>query len=349
MKLSVVIVSYKVQYYLWQCLRSVFRAAEGLDVEVWVVDNNSQDGSLEYLQQYYPSVHYIQNDENVGFSRANNQALRQATGEYVLLLNPDTVLTERTFTDCLSFLDSHPDVGAVGVKMHNPYGRFALESRRGLPTPWVSFCKMCGLTALFPKSRRFGRYYMRYLPTDEPCEIEVISGAFNMIRRNALNEIGLLDERFFMYGEDIDLSYRMLMAGWKNYFLPTPIIHYKGESTQKSSFRYVHIFYEAMLLFFDKHFSQRYFLLSVLIRLAVRARAGIDMLQRMVQKIRLRLCPPSPADNAVHMEDYRLFDSETTAYSDMIDQLTHSDHRLMLGTRNPENGTIVLPYNILSC
>lgn len=289
--LSVVIVSYNVRYYLEQCLRSVFLAAKGLSVEVFVVDNNSPDDSVGYLRPRFPEVNFIANADNRGFSRANNQAIRQAKGRYVLLLNPDTIVTERTFTDCISYLDQHPEVGATGVSMYSSNGRFAWESRRGVPTPWTAFCKMVGLTALFPHSKRFGRYYMRYLDRTQHNYIDIISGAFNMVRREAFEQIGLLDETFFMYGEDIDLSYRLLLGGWHNAYVPTPVLHYKGESTQKTSYRYVHIFYEAMLIFFDKHFSRRYRVLSLLIRLAVYLRAAIDMLQRLWSKFWRRVLP----------------------------------------------------------
>lgn len=262
-------------------------------MEVFVVDNNSSDGSVEYLSARFPQVKFIANKDNRGFSCANNQALRQAKGRYMLLLNPDTILTENTLTDTLQYLDEHPEVGASGTAMYGRDGRFAWESRRGVPTPWTAFCKMVGLTALFPHSRRFGRYHMRYLNREEANYIEVISGAYMMLRREALEQVGLLDESFFMYGEDIDLSYRMLQGGWKNAYIPSPILHYKGESTQKSSYRYVHIFYEAMLIFFDKHFSKRYRLLALLIRLAVYLRAGIDVLKRLMQRL-LALLPQRP-------------------------------------------------------
>lgn len=283
--ISVIIVNYNVKHYIEQCLLSVRAASHDLQVEVFVVDNNSSDGSIEYLKPRFPEVQFIVNPDNRGFSKANNQAIRQASGEFILLLNPDTIVTEHTFHDCLNFLNRHPEVGATGVSMYSHTGQFAWESRRGVPTPWVSFCKMVGLTALFPHSRRYGRYYMRYLNRTESNYIEIISGAFCMVRRKALDKVGLLDETFFMYGEDIDLSYRLLKGGWQNAYVPTPILHYKGESTQKSSYRYVHIFYEAMLIFFNKHFRRRYRVVSHIIRIAVYLRAAIDMLQRTGKKI----------------------------------------------------------------
>ena len=267
--LSVVIVNYNVKYYLEQCLESVRRASQGLQVEVFVVDNLSTDGSAPYLRGRFPEVTFIENNENVGFARANNQAIRQSRGEYVLLLNPDTILCEDTLRRFVDFMDAHPEAGAAGAYMLHADGTFAPESRRGLPTPFVAFCKMSGLTRLFPKSRLFGRYYMGYLDVNEVNRIEAISGACMMLRREALDRVGLLDEDFFMYGEDIDLSYRILQGGYHNYFLPVRMLHYKGESTVKNSYRYVYTFYQAMRLFFRKHYSHYSWVISLPINLAI--------------------------------------------------------------------------------
>ena len=267
--LSVVIVNYNVKYYLEQCLESVRRASQGLQVEVFVVDNLSTDGSVPYLRERFPDVTFIENNENVGFARANNQAIRQSRGEYVLLLNPDTILCEDTLRRFVDFMDAHPEAGAAGAYMLHADGTFAPESRRGLPTPFVAFCKMSGLTRLFPKSRLFGRYYMGYLDVNEVNRIEAISGACMMLRREALDRVGLLDEDFFMYGEDIDLSYRILQGGYHNYFLPVRMLHYKGESTVKNSYRYVYTFYQAMRLFFRKHYSHYSWVISLPINLAI--------------------------------------------------------------------------------
>lgn len=273
MQLSVIIVNYNVKYYLGQCLESVRRASQDLQVETFVVDNLSSDGSIAYLRERFPEVTFIENKENVGFARANNQAIRMSTGKYVLLLNPDTIVTEHTFCDFIHFMDSHPEAGGAGAYMLRTDGTFAPESRRGLPTPFVAFCKMSGLAALLPQSRVFGRYYMRYLNENEVNEIEIISGAFMFLRREALDKVGLLDEDFFMYGEDIDLSYRILKGGYKNYFLPTRMLHYKGESTEKSSFRYTYTFYQAMRLFFRKHYAHYSFLVSLPINVAIWVRS----------------------------------------------------------------------------
>lgn len=278
MKLSIVIVSYNVKFYLEQCLRSLERAMKDIDAEVYVVDNHSRDGSVEFLRERFPWVHYISCSHNWGFARANNMAISQCQGEYVLLINPDTFVGEQVLKETVGFMDSHPDAGALGVRMLKSDGTDAMESRRGLPSPMVAFYKMSGLCAHYPKSRKFGHYYMGYLSWDEPAEIEVVSGAFCMLRRKALEHVGLLDEDFFMYGEDIDLSYRLLKGGFHNWYLPTKILHYKGESTQKSSFRYVHVFYDAMLIFFRKHYGHISFWLSIPIKLAVYLRAACALL-----------------------------------------------------------------------
>lgn len=289
MKLSVVIVSYNVCHYLVQCLDSVLRAIDGMEADVWVVDNASTDGSVVYAQRLFPQVHFIQNEENVGFSCANNQAIRLSQGEFVLLLNPDTIVGEDTLAGCIEFMERHPEAGALGAQMLNRDGSFAFESRRGLPTPLTSFYKIVGLTRRYPKSRRFGRYYMRYLDENEPNRIEVISGAFMMLRRKALDQVGLLDEDFFMYGEDVDLSYRILQGGWQNWYVPMRLMHYKGESTQKTSFRYVHNFYNAMLIFFRKHFARRYRMANLVVGGAVATLGAWELLRQNFQRFVRRL------------------------------------------------------------
>ncbi|MDE5550329.1 MAG: glycosyltransferase family 2 protein [Bacteroidaceae bacterium] len=283
MKLSVVIVNYNVRYYLEQCLLSVEKALCGVNGEVFVVDNASTDDSMAYLKSRFPWVRYIENQKNLGFSKANNQAIVQARGEYVLLLNPDTIVGERSLRECIDFMDGHPQAGMCGVGMLKVDGSFAPESRRGIPTPFVAFCKMSGLSALFPKSRLFGRYYMQYLNKQSINPIEIVSGAFMFIRKEALDKVGLLDETFFMYGEDIDLSYRVLKAGYQNYYIPTNILHYKGESTKKDSIRYVNAFHKAMVIFFKKHFAHCSFLYSAFITLAIVVKG---VMAYVMQKVR---------------------------------------------------------------
>ena len=248
MQLSIIIVNYNVRNFLEQCLTSVFKAINGIDAEVFVVDNNSSDDSLEMVSQQFPEVIIIANKDNVGFSKANNQAMAIAKGRYILLLNPDTVVEEDTFSKCIAFSDKHPDLGGLGVKMVDGSGIFLPESKRGLPTPSVSFYKIFGLSAIFPKSKTFAKYHLAYLDKDEINEIEVLSGAFMWMRKSVLDKIGYLDEAFFMYGEDIDLSYRITQAGYKNYYFPeAQIIHYKGESTKKGSINYVFVFYLSLI------------------------------------------------------------------------------------------------------
>lgn len=308
LKLSVIIVNYNVKYYLDQCIRSVLRAFVLMHTpaEIIVVDNHSADGSVDYLEQRYPQklypmVRFVRSAHNLGFARANNIAIRQSRGEYVLLLNPDTIVGEDALKASVDFMDAHEDAGAVGVRMLGAQGRRAMESRRGLPTPMVSFFKMLGFCNRWPHHRLFGKYYMGYLPWDEPCQIEVVSGAYCMLRRKALDEVGLLDEDFFMYGEDIDLSYRVLKGGYHNYYLPVDILHYKGESTQKSSFRYVHVFYEAMLIFFRKHYSGMTFLLSLPIKTAIYAKALMALVGMLSERMRKSLGFFAPsAEGAQH-------------------------------------------------
>jgi GT2 family glycosyltransferase len=289
--LSIIIVSYNVAYFLEQTLRSVHQALAGLEVEIIVIDNASSDNSVAMIQQVFPQVKLIANAENVGFSKANNQGIAIAKGKYILLLNPDTVIGENTLRCCFDFAEQHPELGGLGVKMIDGSGHFLPESKRGLPTPWVSFYKLFGLSALFPTSQKMGKYYMSYLPENKTHEVEILSGAFMWLRAETLQQIGYLDETFFMYGEDIDLSYRILKYGYKNYYLAdTTIIHYKGESTKRTSVNYVFVFYQAMLIFARKHFSKSYASwFSVLVQLAVYFRAFIALLERLFQRISLPL------------------------------------------------------------
>ncbi|MDX2283087.1 MAG: glycosyltransferase [Bacteroidia bacterium] len=279
-QLSVIIVNYNVRHFLEQCLASVFRALEGLRGEVIVVDNHSSDDSLEMIRERFGDrVHLIANQDNPGFSKANNQGIAAASGTYLLLLNPDTLVPPDTFRRCIAFLDAHPDAGAMGVRMIDGTGTFLPESKRALPTPWVSFYKIFGLSALFPRSRRFGQYHLTYLDPKQNHAVEVLSGACMWLRKSLTDRIGGLDEAFFMYGEDIDLSYRVTLAGFRNYYLAdAPILHYKGESTKKGSLNYVRVFYQAMIIFARKHFGgqrQRWFIAAVHLAVYVRAVAAI--------------------------------------------------------------------------
>lgn len=258
LKLSVIIVNYNVKYFLEQALLSVEKAVEGLDADVYVVDNNSVDGSVSMVRDEFPWVKLIANKDNPGFSIANNQAIRQSNAEYVLLLNPDTVVEEDTFSKCIEYMDRNPDVGGLGVRMIDGAGVFLPESKRGFPSPMVAFSKAFGLSKLFPKSKIFNTYHLGYLSEWDTSEVDVLAGAFMFMRKETLDKVGLLDETFFMYGEDIDLSYRITLGGYKNIYFPeTSIIHYKGESTKKGSLNYVKAFYQAMIIFARKHFKGR--------------------------------------------------------------------------------------------
>ena len=289
MKLSIVIVNYNVKYFLEQCLHSVQNACKGLESEIFVVDNDSVDGSVKMVRDKFPEVHLIENKENKGFSTANNQAIRKSKGEYVLLLNPDTIVEDDTLRKVVEFMDQHPDAGGLGVKMLDGKGKFLPESKRGLPYPSVAFFKVFGLSSLFPKSKIFSGYHLGYLDKDKTHVVDVLAGAFMLLRKSVLDKTGLLDEAFFMYGEDIDLSYRITKAGYKNYYYPgTRIIHYKGESTKKGSLNYVFVFYNAMIVFARKHFSKenaRAF--SVMINIAIYFRAFISILTRFFNRIML--------------------------------------------------------------
>ena len=269
--LSIIIVNYNVKHFLEQCLFSVLHAIKDMDAEVIVVDNASTDGSKDYLQNLdlqnpdlqgrgfggrEHRVTFIWNEENVGFGRANNQALAVAKGDYILFLNPDTIVAEDSLQKCLQFLQSRPEAGALGVHMVDGSGRFLRESKRAYPTLATSFFKLCGLASIFPKSGIFARYHLGHLDPALTHEVDVLAGAFLMVKRQVLNKTGGFDPDFFMYGEDIDLSYRIQEQGYKNFYFPeTTVIHFKGESTKRGSLNYVKMFYRAMSIFVSKHYG----------------------------------------------------------------------------------------------
>lgn len=286
MDISIVIVNYKVKYFLKQALLSVEKALNGIEGEVFVVDNNSDDGSCEMVLQNFPDVILMGNKDNVGFAKANNQAMRVAKGRYVLLLNPDTVLEEDTLKRCIQFMDKKPECGGLGVKMIDGSGQFLPESKRGFPSPTASFYKLSGISSFFPKSKFFNSYYLGHLSENENHEVDVLAGAFMMMRKEVLDKVGLLDESYFMYGEDIDLSYRIQQGGYKNYYLAeTRIIHYKGESTKRNSIKYVRIFYKAMIIFAKKHFAGRKASLFIfLLNIAIYLKAGITLAKNAVRR-----------------------------------------------------------------
>jgi GT2 family glycosyltransferase len=304
-------------------------------VEIIVVDNNSSDGSRDYFEGKFPTVSFIWNSENVGFAKANNQAIRICNGDYILLLNPDTVVGEHVLSRVVSFMDSHPNAGAAGVKMINGGGIFLPESKRGFPSPWTSFCKIFGLSKLFPRSQMFGKYHLIYLNENEIHEVDILCGAFMMIRSDVLDKIGLLDESFFMYGEDIDLSYRIALAGYKNYYIPEKIIHYKGESTRKDTMRYVKIFYYAMYIFFQKHYPRSGFFYSMLVPLGIFTRASISGLKRV-------LLPITSIISKKESIRELYFDAGDLSYEKIIDMIEQNKDKSMQSViYSPNSGMAV--------
>ncbi|MCW3119653.1 MAG: glycosyltransferase [Chitinophagaceae bacterium] len=291
LELSVIIVNYNVKHFLEQCLCSVQKAIPGIDAEVIVTDNNSTDSSISYLQPAFPSVVFLSNQENTGFSRACNQGLAISKGKYVLFLNPDTLVPEDCFSKCIAFLDAHPDAGALGIHMLDGSGKFLKESKRAFPAPLTSLYKLFGLARVFPQSRTFAKYHLEYLAEKENHEVDVLAGAFIMVKRAVLEKTGSFDETFFMYGEDIDLSYRIQEAGYKNYyFAESSIIHFKGESTRKLSLNYVRMFYNAMNVFVKKHYGRRRAgLFNFIIHVAIWMRAGLSATGRFIERIGLPL------------------------------------------------------------
>lgn len=380
MKISVVIVNYNVKYYVGQCIDSVRRALQGIDSEIIVVDNHSRDGSVDYLSKI-EGVRIIESGHNLGFSKANNIAIRQSTAEYVLMLNPDTIVAEDAIRMIIDFADSHPQTGGIGVRMHNDWGTTARESRRGLPSPMTSFYKIIGLSKRLPQHRKYGRYYMGWLPWDSPSRIEVVSGACFLVRRKALDEVGLMDEDYFMYGEDIDLSYRLLKSGWENWFVPADIIHYKGESTQKTSFNYVHVFYNAMLIFMRKHYSHLSWLIIWPLQIAVYFIAllalmatlfdrmkkslgfggrykiefpvlyleGSNTMKEKCRAIAMRkgLCVIDSLDDCKQNIVVRVFDPSDMSYADIIKHMSESaNNRVRLGLYHNDKDIIITQMEV---
>lgn len=261
----------------------------GIKAEVIVIDNHSTDGSIPYLRPKFPCVKFIINTQNTGFAKACNEGLQYASGEYILFLNPDTLLAEDTLLKSLSFFETHPDAGALGVRMIDGAGRFLKESKRSFPSPLTSLFKLFGLARLFPQSKLFGRYHLGYLNAYQNHEVDVLAGAYLMTKKKIVNEVGSFDELFFMYGEDVDLSYRIQKAGYKNYYLSeTEIIHFKGESTKRGSLNYVRLFYKAMSLFVKKHYGgTKAGLFNVSIQFAIWVRAALSAVAKGIKWIGL--------------------------------------------------------------
>jgi GT2 family glycosyltransferase len=287
LQLSIIIVNYNVKYFLEQCLLSVIKACSNIEAEIFVVDNNSTDGSKEFFNSKFPSVQFIWNVENVGFAKANNRVVQQSSGEYILFLNPDTIVPEDCFEKCLTFIQWQQKPGAMGIRLIDGSGNFLKESKRAFPSPLTSLFKLSGLTALFPHSKIFAKYYLGNLDEHKNHEVDVLVGAFMMIPKAVLQTVGSFDETFFMYGEDIDLSYRIQKAGFKNYYYSEiTVIHFKGESTKKGSLNYIRLFYQAMSIFVKKHYSSGSAgLFNALMQIAIFVRAifsGIGMIFKKI-------------------------------------------------------------------
>ncbi|MBK7885031.1 MAG: glycosyltransferase [Chitinophagaceae bacterium] len=291
MQLSIIIVNYNVKYFLEQCLYAVIDACKNITAEIYVVDNNSTDGSKKFLEAKFNTVHFIWNEENTGFAKANNHALGQVKGQYILFLNPDTIVPENCFEKCIAFFKTNPQAGALGIRMIDGIGSFLKESKRAFPSPLTSLYKLTGLSMIFPNSKKFGRYHLGHLSEKSNHEVDVLAGAFMMIPKTVLDKTRGFDEKFFMYGEDVDLSYRVQQAGYKNfYFAGSTIIHFKGESTKKGSLNYVKMFYKAMSLFVQKHYgSSRAGLFNFLIQVAIVLRAVISAISNFFKRISIAL------------------------------------------------------------
>lgn len=307
MDLSIIIVNYNVRQFLENALASVYRAMEGVQGEVFVVDNASDDGSVEMVTAKFPHVYLIENKANVGFAKANNAALKRAKGKYLLLLNPDTIVQEDTIKVMINFFDENPDAGLAGCKILNPDGSFQLPCRRSFPTPWVAFTKIFGLSALFPKSKLFGKYNLTYLSEDETFEVDAISGSFMFLRRDVYEAVGGLDESFFMYGEDLDWCYRVAKGGYSVYYVhATQIIHFKGESTRRSEIDEIRTFYRAMQLFVEKHFSSSMFV-EVFLTIGIVLRAALAMFSKASRPILLAMMDFILVDAALMVSEYMYY------------------------------------------
>lgn len=289
MQLSIIILNYNVRYFLELCVLSVQNAIQNIDAEIIVIDNNSQDDSCEMMKRRFPNVKLIENKENLGFPKGNNIGVAAAKGEYICILNPDTVVAEDTFTKVLAFAKKQKDLGIVGVKLIDGTGNFLPESKRGIPTPFVAFTKITGLYKFFPKT--FGEYYAQHLSENETGKVDILVGAFMLMKRDLYNEIGGFDENCFMYSDDIDLSYMALKKGKSNYYIhETSVIHYKGESTVKDE-TYMKRFQEAMNFFYKKHFR-------VSILFSVFMKMGI-LLFSMVKKFQGKPKPKSSPEKYI--------------------------------------------------
>ena len=322
MDVSVIIVNYNVKHFLKQCLFSVQEALQGISAEIIVIDNASTDGSKEYILPDFPEVIWLQNEDNIGYGAANNQGIAIAKGQFSLLLNPDTVVKHDSITKSVEYLRKNKDAGGLGIKMIDGSGTYLPESKRSFPSPAVAFYKLFGLSSMFPHNKTFGKYHLTYLDKNENHEVSVLSGAFFMAATAILQQIKGFDDDFFMYGEDIDLSYRLEEAGYKNhYFADSTIVHYKGESTKKGSLNYVKNFYEAMIIFAKKHYpAKKRNLFTSIMQVAIWMRAFITVMASFAKAIGLLLFDAILAYLLIHVfkELWLIFKTDVRAYKDSI-------------------------------
>jgi O-antigen biosynthesis protein len=285
--ISIVIVNYNVKDYLYSCIESIKQASKNLKVQIIVVDNNSEDGSVEFISRAFPNVEIIPLSENIGFGKANNLGFEKAAGKYILILNPDTLLQSDTLDEMYKYMENHSEVGISVCKVLNTDGSFQASCRRGFPGPWSAFSKLFGMQSLFPKSKLFGKYNLTYMPTDNTYYVDAVTGAFMFARADVIKQVNGFDPEFFMYGEDLDLCYRVVKAGYKNAYVPTTsIIHHKGESSKRSSLNEINLFYEAMEIFVSKHYSNSRFFLALL-KLGILTRASISYLYKYKLDVKL--------------------------------------------------------------
>lgn len=328
--LSIIIVNYNVRYFIEACLHSVEKACKNINAEVFVVDNASTDDSKLALPTLFPNVHFIWNEVNLGFSKANNLAIKKATGQYILFLNPDTIVPEDCFEKCLSFFSTHHDAGALGVHMIDGNGNFHKESKRSFPAPTVSFYKMIGLSNLFPNSKLFAAYYAGHLPENKTASVEVLSGAFMMISKKIMDRVKGFDEDYFMYAEDIDLSYRVKKTGFKNYyFAETSIIHFKGESTKKTDVEYVQNFYGAMKLFVHKHYRHENFIRNAMMV----SIAAAQFLANSKRKINNIWRNKSIAFNDNKNDKSIIIAANNQTFNQMLHVIKHAKNKLLISGR----------------
>ena len=309
MQLSVIIVNYNVKYFLEQCLYAVVNAIKNMEAEIIVIDNNSTDESKYFFSNKFANVYFIWNQKNVGFSKANNIAVQQAKGNYILFLNPDTIVPEDCFEKCIKFYKTQKDIGALGVRMIDGTGKFLKESKRGFPSLLTSFFKLSGLAILFPRSKVFARYYTGHLSENQNNVVDVLAGAFMLVEKKVLDITGGFDEQFFMYAEDIDLSYLIQKAGYKNYyFSETTIIHFKGESTKKGNLKYEQLFYGAMGIFVKKHYSGfKAALYSIFINTALWLKATANFIKKIFSSAKKTITSTTSLTVIVGSEsDYQL-------------------------------------------